>query len=391
MNTASSSRYLVACGTAAVAVLATVAAAPSAPALGTGPQAAVPSVATTKTVTNTNNAGPGSLRAAIFKVNNPALLWDRINFNIPGAGKHVIAPAADLPALTAPVTIDGYSQPGTSVATAATEATLAIVLDATNTTRGLELNTDDSLVAGLVVRDSGGDGIEVNGDNNTLSGNYVGVIVTGASGAGNAGDGISVNGSQNTVGGAVADRNVVSDNGGSGVLISAGTGNQVLSSIIGADDSGTTDLGNQADGISSLGGQTVVSGNVISGNGESGVDVRRTKAVVIDNVIGLDANGVAALPNDGDGVYVKSSKAIIGSLDAGNTIGSNGRNGVRLVGDDHVVSGNYVGINAAGDLGLGNGADGILVEGKGVLIGGLDPSLGQRGLRQRSTRHRDPR
>ena len=39
---------------------------------------------------------------------------DTIDFNIPGSGVQTIAPTSALPAITAPVTIDGYSQPGAS-------------------------------------------------------------------------------------------------------------------------------------------------------------------------------------------------------------------------------------------------------------------------------------
>src|SRR4051812_19157436 len=67
-------------------------------------------------VTNTNDTGPGSLRAAITQANSTALA-DIIHFNIPGAGVHTISPKTTLPTITSPLSIDGYTQPGSSVNT----------------------------------------------------------------------------------------------------------------------------------------------------------------------------------------------------------------------------------------------------------------------------------
>ena len=65
----------------------------------------------TFTVANTNAFGTGSLAQAIIDA-NAAAGADLIQFDIAGTGPHTIAPA--LPAITDPVTIDGYTQPGAS-------------------------------------------------------------------------------------------------------------------------------------------------------------------------------------------------------------------------------------------------------------------------------------
>ena len=116
--------------------------------------ALMPSAATAQVlfqVFNTNDAGAGSLRAAIIAANTmpvPKGVPKRIIFNIAGAGPHTITPVSDLPAVavTGQVQIDGYSQPGSARATSATAAVLQIEIDATNTSRGLQLNTDNSSV-----------------------------------------------------------------------------------------------------------------------------------------------------------------------------------------------------------------------------------------------------
>src|SRR5574338_1444983 len=93
--------------------------------LGTGA-----AVGATFTVINTNDSGPGSLRQAILDANANAGL-DTIEFDIPGAGVHTIAPATPLDAITDPVVIDGYTQPGASQNTDANafNGTLLIELD----------------------------------------------------------------------------------------------------------------------------------------------------------------------------------------------------------------------------------------------------------------------
>ena len=62
-------------------------------------------MAVTYSVTNTSNAGSGSLREAIDNANlSPGL--DSISFAILGSGPHVISLISRLPDITSPVTID---------------------------------------------------------------------------------------------------------------------------------------------------------------------------------------------------------------------------------------------------------------------------------------------
>src|SRR3954470_9795176 len=67
-------------------------------------------VGTTFTVTTSNDSGAGSLRDAITQANATKAL-DSIHFSI-GSGAQTISPASPLPVLTAPVSIDGATQPG---------------------------------------------------------------------------------------------------------------------------------------------------------------------------------------------------------------------------------------------------------------------------------------
>jgi hypothetical protein len=63
-------------------------------------------------VTSIGDSGPGTLRQAIVDSNAATGGTNTIDFAIPGAGLHTIAPTSPLPAVTNPVLIDGNSQTG---------------------------------------------------------------------------------------------------------------------------------------------------------------------------------------------------------------------------------------------------------------------------------------
>lgn len=99
--------------------------------------------AATITVTTVNNAsGPGDGQTSFDEALRSAGSGDTIQFNIPGAGPHVIVtPIGGYPAITAHnLTIDGYSQPGASANTKGilegNNAVLRIVLDSSGTETG---------------------------------------------------------------------------------------------------------------------------------------------------------------------------------------------------------------------------------------------------------------
>ena len=58
------------------------------------------------------DSGPGSLRQAILDSNAATGATNTIEFDIPGSGVQTIVPLSPLPAITNPVLIDGWSQPG---------------------------------------------------------------------------------------------------------------------------------------------------------------------------------------------------------------------------------------------------------------------------------------
>ncbi len=183
-------------------------------------------------VSNTNDSGPGSLRQAILDSNASANVGGQpnlIQFYISGSGVQTITPASLLPAITTPVVIDGYSQPGTAPNTLATgdNAVLLIQLDgATAGPFGLQLLASSSTIQGLDINNVPGDGILVTGSNDVIRGNMLdansrGIVVTARpiSYTPPAPPVPSVV-TNNTIGGTTpADRNVISGNLLDGVLI----------------------------------------------------------------------------------------------------------------------------------------------------------------------------
>ena len=287
-------------------------------------------------MTNTNDSGAGSLRQAIIDA-NAHLGLDTIAFNIPGAGIHAIAPATDLPAVTDPVLIDGYTQPGTSQNTAAfgTNAVLLIELDGGGTrSTGINVSgpaASGSTVQGLAV---GGfiQGVRVGSgaENCVVRGNFLGTDATGML-ARPDNSGLEIGSNNNVIGGtAAADRNLVSGNTAgtfSGALLLDGLANNctVQGNLIGTDATGLHALPNVGGlavyGIGNMiGGAVDGAANVVSGNALYGMWIQGS-IVVQGNLVGVAADGVSPLPNAADGIRIHSSNdATIGERSPGRAI-----------------------------------------------------------------------
>jgi len=233
-----------------------------------------------------------------------------------------------------------------------------------------------------------------NGAFNVIAGNYVGTDIAGRKALANTVDGIIIQGSTNWVGGTKnGNGNLISGNGQNGVELSgAGIGsggNQVMGNIIGLDVGGTNLLGNLSAGIyvanasgNQIGGASVSMRNIISGNGAHGVSLSGVGAsnnIIQGNYIGTDIIGGNSCSNALHGVYASSvSGNIIGGLvnGSGNIISGNGLSGIGLLNTSGVmVQGNYIGLNAAGNSSVRNANYGIIIQATGTnWIGGSDAS-----------------
>jgi len=208
-----------------------------------------------------------------------------------------------------------------------------------------------------IVSGNSGDGIDLNGNNCVIEGDFVGTDVTGTKAVGNN-VGVSVSGNNDLIGGTTAAaRNVISGNRNRGIGV-GGTfsGDMIQGNYIGVDVSGTKALGNANEGIAIfagsptkhlIGGVTtrpgVAPGNIISNNTGAGIDLSGVTNITIEgNVIGADVTGKVAMGNTSDGVIISGGST-------GNTVG---RTTAR--------TGNIIAFNGTGGSG-GNAAEGIQV------------------------------
>ncbi len=340
--------------------------------------------------TDDNNAGH-SLRAAIMFANsNPGTT---IEFSIGAPGiEQIITPLSPLPAITAPTTkIDGWSQGGSDY-TGSPLIELAGGSAGPNATGlTLGLNSDGSMIDGLVISDFAAFGINVASNDNVIQGNFLGTDLSGSLPHQGNQYGIVVTGSDNTIGGTLATPgagNLISGNTVHGIQIFGGASNvTVEGNIIGLDATGTHSLGNGDLGIYvfqggpgiKIGDGTEGAGNVISGNGGTGIVLTGTDgAVVAGNEIGTDLTGTTALGNVAAGININgSSNDTIGGTTtaARNIISGNGFVGVYIENavkekdfgvtagaNDNLVDGNYIGIDVSGTVALANIVHGVDVE-----------------------------
>ncbi len=179
---------------------------------------------------------------------------------------------------------------------------------------------------------------------NTVSGNYIGLAATGNAAVPNTGLGLGVDirsGPQNNL---IAN-NVLSGNASEGLRIeNAGTsGNMVQGNQVGTAPGGSSAIGNGFAGVTviggatgnTIGGTTAAQRNILSGNVTVGLVFSgsgTTGNIAEGNFIGTDANGTASVPNGFAGVYLTGGATTnqLGGVQAGggNLISGNAGYGV---------------------------------------------------------------
>jgi uncharacterized repeat protein (TIGR01451 family) len=365
-------------------------------------------VPATFTVTTIADSGPGSLRQAISDANATSGT-DTIDFNIPGTGLHTIAPASPLPAVTDAVTLDGYTQPGSRPNSngpgLADNAAIMIELSGANAgpnAFGLQITAAGCTVRGLAVDRFTASGVYLAGaGGDRVQGCFIGTDPTGTQARPDR-EGILVVSTGNTIGGTTPDaRGLISGNRNKGVLIAIGGSNIVQGCFIGTDATGTRALGNAGAGVAisssasnRVGGTDPAAGDLISGNQGSGIAIDDsapggappTGNAIQGCLIGTDLSGTRPLGNSTAGVsLVNASQNAVGGTDpgAGNVIASNGSDGVSIqrgatgaLADGNIIQGDSIGTDATGHLNLGNGGNGVDIDGSNNQIGGTDPAAG---------------
>jgi len=250
-----------------------------------------------------------------------------------------------------------------------------------NATPGGECSGECNLISG-----NNHEGLVVGGDltsENVISGNYIGTDRTGMIRLDNSYGIIIYNGAQHTTigGDTPGERNLISGNFLSGIIIydSATKHTVVTGNNIGTNAGGTGALSNGEHGIEivgagqyRIGGEAPGEGNLISGNGENGIDISESSGdtenkIISGNIIGLDASGSSELGNGLSGVSISiSANNLIGGETSagGNTISGNGAYGVRITGGSrsNQLCYNRIGTSLDEMVALGNAQHGVIVE-----------------------------
>jgi hypothetical protein len=353
--------------------------------------------AATFTVINTNDAGAGSLRQAILDVNASAGPHT-INFSIAGSGVKSIVPSGVFQAISNTVTIDGYSQPGTSANTLANgdNAVLLIRLDGVAATNGgpaaLQFYSSGNTVRGLVIVRFWDALVFFGSSGNTVAGNFIGYDTDGVA-RGNMAAGVSLTyalferSGGNLIGGTTpAARNIIAGNlWGVSMFPDRVGGNIVQGNYIGTDATGTLPRPN-THGISIqdstnnlIGGASAAARNIISGNANTGISVVGALGNVIQgNYVGTDVSGTSRLGNFFYGIKIQGlGNNVVGGTVPGarNLISGNDGPGVFLLGGtNNIVQGNLIGTDLTSSTQISNRTDGIYVQGASrSFIGGTAP------------------
>jgi hypothetical protein len=230
---------------------------------------------------------------------------------------------------------------------------------------------------GNLISGNAGDGVLITGmntNNNVIQSNVIGTNTTAKGPLANQnGIEIQTGAQNNTIGGTTSTTgNIISGNAATGVLITgANTSKNVIEgNFIGADVTGNTALAN-ADGVvikgtatnNTIGGTVTGSGNLISGNTNSGITIKdagTTGNQALNNTIGLDVSGAAALANP-TGVLIEggANGNTIGTTvsGAGNVISGNTGDGMQFNGmgtSNNQVEGNFIGTDSTGKTAVAN-------------------------------------
>lgn len=334
-------------------------------------------------VTNTADSGPGTLRQAIATANTNSGA-NTIVFQISGTAPFTIVLTNALPAITETVAIDATTQPG---------YTNKPVIElngasAGSGTPGLKFTSGANLLRGLALNRFLAPAVELDGSSNVLQGNFFGTDVTGMTQRDNSAYAILVKSDGNLIGGTNSGQgNVISAGAtanSAGIYLWASASNTIQGNLIGVNAAGKAAFSSTNNGVilynagnNLIGGAVAGAGNIISGNGLSGVylyGAGSTGNVIQGNRIGTDVSGSNVVSNaGGDGISLVGAP---GNVICSNLISGNGLAGVSIQGSGgggNRVCGNFIGTDVTGKLALTNHNSGVSISGTGGnVIGGTN-------------------
>ncbi|MFK7840818.1 MAG: right-handed parallel beta-helix repeat-containing protein, partial [Sphingorhabdus sp.] len=269
----------------------------------------------------------GTLRYAInWSNSNPGA--DTISFDIAGTGPHPITTTSGLPTITdAGTTINGLSQTGAACGQLSdgTPHNLQIFINGNGTANNaFRITGADASISGMAVGNFQEKGLYVLNTNNALiECNYFGVEPDGSTASPLARSAITGASQFESATNSVARNNLFSGNNDDaedyGLVIGPNTSDITIEgNIIGLNANGTAALANGATGLRintssqvTVGGTTAAQRNIISGNGADGILLERSNNVyLLGNYIGVASNGTNSIGNGDDGLDIDDADNI---------------------------------------------------------------------------------
>jgi len=216
----------------------------------------------------------------------------------------------------------------------------------------------------------------------TITGNLVGVDISGLLPMGNDRDGFEGDNLTGfTIGGpSLADRNIFSGNLNDGMTLFDSPSIIIENNIFGLGIDGDLVIPNTFDGFDVINcDSSIIRNNIVSGNLDCGFSLESDNTFVEGNKVGTDITGTIAKGNGDDGILITGGQNTIGGINTTqrNIISANGDNGIVLDNSNpgNVVLGNFIGLDVSGTVQMNNMLQGILIEdGSNNTIGSIDPA-----------------
>ena len=223
---------------------------------------------------------------------------------------------------------------------------------------------------------------------NTIICNKIGTNADGNDHINNNKNGIFIRGGGNIVGGTnFSDGNVISGNALNGIYIETGSNaNKIYGNLIGTTNDGANPLGNAENGIMLFGTKTEIIGNTVSSNTKIGIRIERGTSdaaqqdnMIQSNFIGTTSDGESPIGNL-SGVLLISGAS--NNIISDNVISGNTDNGVsiRRGSTANLIFANHIGTNTDGSNGIGNGLNGVTIEGSNNTVNSNIISGNNRGV-----------
>lgn len=368
--------------------------------------------------------GDCTLREAITNANNntdetsgdcvagdpTATAHDVINFNITGSGVHTIALDDEFPSISEGTTVNGYSQPGATVNTAAypqplnTNLRIEIVAGSSNTANLSIEGAPDTIIQGFAIQ--GGDyplvvrqspGVQI-------IGNFLGSHADGSAGAASQTTlGISDGSDDSFVGGNLpAERNSITSSGSclnisdySDIVPQSTNNVTVAGNFIGIAPDGTArpcgsgGVNIQGSSDTKLGWPVSGGGNIIVSNGvavgiSSSANNPSNDTQVKNNYVDVLADGVTPAGSSVLSILItggatSTEGTSVGGpqpLEGNTLVGSSSSNALVVASNASktVIRGNNIGVNKDNVVTVGPGISAIaFLGGSEHVVGGIDP------------------